>query len=151
MVSKFIFEIDVKSKDELLQYLSETLVEDQVFSNKDDVYEELINREREVSTGVGLKIALPHLQASNNLKEVIYYFTTKSPVEYESIDNLPVEIGFLIISSNSSNNNNQIEKRLTHLEKLSKLSLFLLNNEFYDKLLKGSNKEVKKAIMEELS
>lgn len=152
MVSKFIFDIDVTSKEELLKHLAKVLVDDQVFSNVGDVYNELIEREKVVSTGVGLKIALPHLQTNNSLKEVIYYFTTKNPVDYEAIDSIPIEIGFLIISSNNTTSTkNTPKKGLTHLEILSKLSLFLLNNEIYDKLLNGSNEEVKKVVMEELS
>lgn len=141
MVNEFLFNLEVNNKKDLLKLLAKKLVENDVFINEEEVYNMLLERENDISTGMGMKIAMPHLQTSNNKKDVIYFFDLVKPIDFDSIDNIPVQFGFLIIS--------RIEKG-DHLEKLSKLSLFLLNETNYDTLLNDSKEKIKAIIMEEL-
>src|SRR5690554_6864482 len=104
MVSKFLFRLDVNSKEQLLYELAKILIDDEVFINIEELYNALMERENDISTGVGMKIAMPHLQVNNNKKDVIYYFDLLKPIDYNSIDQVPVELGFLIISNKDQNN-----------------------------------------------
>ena len=60
--------------------------------------EQLQLRESEMSTGVGLGLAVPHAEVSGAKKTFVIGATLQTPVEYKSIDGQPVdvELGALI-------------------------------------------------------
>ncbi len=103
--------------------------------DKESIRISLLMRENMMSTAIGEGIALPHPRnpiISDIDEESISVCFLKNPVEYGALDGKPVNVLFVIISSNS--------KR--HLEILSKLSFFCLQPEFIKTLQDKPKKAV---------
>lgn len=97
-------------------------------ADKDTVRASLLQREEMMTTAVGKGIALPHPRnpiISDIDDESVSICFLKKPVDYGALDEEPVQVLFIIISSNA--------KR--HLEILSKIS-FLCKQEDFLKTLK---------------
>ncbi|MBN1929378.1 MAG: PTS sugar transporter subunit IIA [Chlorobiaceae bacterium] len=58
--------------------------------------EDVQKREREMSTGIGKNIGLPHAKTSAVTAPVLALVTLSDEVDFESIDNQPVKIVFLL-------------------------------------------------------
>ena len=57
----------------------------------------LMNRERMGSTGIGNGIALPHGRLKELKNVLAIVVTNQTPIEYDAIDKLPVDIFFAIL------------------------------------------------------
>ncbi|MGQ4276672.1 PTS IIA-like nitrogen regulatory protein PtsN [Pseudidiomarina sp. E22-M8] len=62
-----------------------------------DVFESLLNRERLGSTGIGLGVAIPHGRLSSANKPVAILMTLAEPIDFDAIDNQPVDIVFALL------------------------------------------------------
>jgi PTS system nitrogen regulatory IIA component len=96
-------------------------------TTKENVKESLLQREEMMTTAVGYGIAFPHPRnpiISDVDDESVSLCFLKNAIDYSALDGKPVNVLFVIISSNS--------KR--HLEILSKLS-FLCRQEDFVKML----------------
>lgn len=63
--------------------------------------EDVRKREREMSTGIGKNIGLPHAKTSAVAAPLLALATLSEEVDFESIDNLPVKIVFLLVTPES--------------------------------------------------
>lgn len=57
---------------------------------------DVLRREQDMSTGIGKTLALPHAKSAGVSQPVIAFATLKTPIDFESIDNEPVQIIFLL-------------------------------------------------------
>ena len=92
-------------------------------NKKNRLYEKLIEREKLASTGIGKGVAIPHTRVplSNTFNNpVISTFFLEKPIGFDAIDNQPVSIIFILLSSSVKN----------HLHILSRLTFYLRNDEF---------------------
>lgn len=62
-----------------------------------DVFESLLNRERLGSTGIGLGVAIPHGRVHGASKPVAVLMTLSAPIDFDAIDNQPVDIIFALL------------------------------------------------------
>ncbi|MRJ42017.1 MULTISPECIES: PTS IIA-like nitrogen regulatory protein PtsN [Idiomarina] len=62
-----------------------------------DVFESLLNRERLGSTGIGLGVAIPHGRLASATKPVAILLTLEEPIDFDAIDNQPVDIVFALL------------------------------------------------------
>ncbi|MDN7124293.1 PTS IIA-like nitrogen regulatory protein PtsN [Pseudidiomarina sp. 1APP75-32.1] len=62
-----------------------------------DVFESLLNRERLGSTGIGLGVAIPHGRLGTANKPVAVLMTLADGVDFDAIDNQPVDIVFALL------------------------------------------------------
>lgn len=62
-----------------------------------DVFDSLIQRERLGSTGIGLGIAIPHGRLSHASHPVAALITLANPIDFDAIDNQPVDIIFALL------------------------------------------------------
>jgi mannitol/fructose-specific phosphotransferase system IIA component (Ntr-type) len=82
----------------------------------------VLDREQVMSTGVGKSLAIPHAKIPELEENYAVFARLKTPIEYGSIDNQPVEIVFLLVGGQ--------EKASVHIKLLSKISR-LMNNDFF--------------------
>jgi nitrogen PTS system EIIA component len=104
-------------------------------SDKDTVRSSLLLREEMMTTAVGKGIALPHPRnpiISDIDEESVSICFLKNPIEYGALDGRPVQVLFIIISSNA--------KR--HLEILSKISFLCKQDDFLKTLNDKPQKDV---------
>ena len=79
-------------------------------------------REEEGTTGVGEGIAIPHGRGASVSKPGLAAMVIKNGVDFESLDEKPVHLLFLIAAPNTKDN--------IHLDVLSKLSTLLMDEIF---------------------
>ena len=82
----------------------------------------LMEREQLGSTGIGGKIAIPHGKLDSVESIIVGFGLSKEGVEYDSLDNKPVHIFFLLLTPENSTGG--------HLKVLAQISKLLKMDEF---------------------
>ncbi|MEA1969780.1 MAG: PTS sugar transporter subunit IIA [Thermodesulfobacteriota bacterium] len=89
----------------------------------DELYQQIIAREKLTSTGIGKGVAIPHPRNPLDkifTKPMIVTCFLENEIEFDSIDGMPVFVLFLLLSPSMDK----------HLNMLSKLSFCLRDNSF---------------------
>ncbi|MDD3028895.1 MAG: PTS sugar transporter subunit IIA [Alphaproteobacteria bacterium] len=89
--------LDSATKKDVLEALSScaaTLLGEDKFA----IFDVLWERERLGTTGVGQGIAIPHGRVAGIKKVFGFFARLKQPVDFESIDDKPVDLVFLLLS-----------------------------------------------------
>lgn len=115
-----------KDKDELLKNAVKLMCRSGIINNEKEYLNSVLEREKESTTGVGNGIAIPHGRCKAVDKAGLAAIVLNKPVEYEALDNKPVELLFLIAAPEDKGN--------VHLEILSKLAMMLMDQDFTFKL-----------------
>ena len=90
------------------------------------IVERLVERERLGSTGFGGGIAIPHGKILGLDRVVGVFAKLATPVDFQAIDDMPVDIVFLLLSSP--------EAGVEHLKALARVSRRLRDRSFVGKL-----------------
>jgi PTS system nitrogen regulatory IIA component len=88
--------VEATSKKRILESISE-LVQQHSSVNADIILKSLINREKVGSTGIGNGIAIPHGRLSDITEIQAMLITCQPAVEYDAIDDQPVDIFFVLL------------------------------------------------------
>ena len=84
--------VQASSKKRILELLCEKAAESLHDFNTYSLLESLMAREKMGSTGIGNGIAIPHGRLANEGKVLVVIATTESPIDFDAIDNRPVDI-----------------------------------------------------------
>jgi PTS system nitrogen regulatory IIA component len=105
------------------------------------VHETILERERLNTTGVGQGVAIPHgrFKALDRMAGV--FARLEEPVDFESIDGLPVDIVFLLLAPESAG--------ADHLKALARVSRLLRNQAICEKLRASRDEAALFAILTE--
>jgi PTS system nitrogen regulatory IIA component len=87
---------EITSKKKLLELIA-NIVADRTQLSESAIYNNLLNRERLGSTGLGQGFAVPHARLENLDHTIGFFFRLKDAVNFESPDNQPVDLVFTII------------------------------------------------------
>ncbi len=93
----------------------------------------LMEREELGSTGIGGGIAIPHGKLNLVENIIIGFGLSKKGIEYDSLDNKPVHIFFLLLTPDNSTGG--------HLKVLAQISKLLKMDEFKNRLVESSSTE----------
>ena len=121
----FIMNFDGTSKKQVLEELSK-LAEIKLGINSRTLLENLTKREKLGSTAVGNGIAIPHANVTNIDRPFVFVSTLVNGLDFNSTDDLPVDIIFLLIAPDN--------KGSEHLQALALISRLLRNKELTTKL-----------------
>ena len=121
----FLMNFDGTSKKQVLEELSK-LAEIKLGINSRSLLEDLIKREKLGSTAVGNGIAIPHANVATIDRPFVFVSTLVSGLDFNSTDDLPVDIIFLLIAPDN--------KGSEHLQALALISRLLRNKELTTKL-----------------
>lgn len=124
-------DIEVSSKKKLLELIA-NIVADRTQRPESLIYNNLLNRERLGSTGLGQGFAVPHARLDLD-QTLCCFFRLKQAVNFESPDNLPVDMVFTIIIPE--------EATEEHLMILSSLARIFSKTEVCDAVRNASSKE----------
>ncbi len=120
-----------KSKNECLDMAVDLMAASGKLTDK-EAYKKLVYaREEESTTGVGEGIAIPHGKGDCVSKPGLAAMVIKDGVEYEALDDEPVNILFLIAAPDTEDN--------VHLDVLSKLSMMLMDEDFRNNLINAKD------------
>jgi PTS system nitrogen regulatory IIA component len=90
------------------------------------LFDRLLERERLGSTGIGSGIAIPHGRMPNLDKPVGLFARLAHPIDFDSIDDRPVDIVFLLLAPEGAG--------ADHLKALARVSRLLRDRGLVDKL-----------------
>ena len=121
-----LLNMSAASKPEAIDELIGKLDAAGKLEDRDAFKEAIENREQQSTTGIGEGIAIPHAKTSAVKDPAIAFGRSQEGLDYESLDGQPTNLFFMIAASEGANN--------THLETLSRLSSFLMDNNFRTQL-----------------
>lgn len=81
-----------------------------------ELLESLLTREKMGSTGIGNGIAIPHGRLANTKEVVAVLVTTEEPIDFDAIDNRPVDIFVALFVPEDS-----CQEHLTTLQSIAKI------------------------------
>ncbi|NGX31042.1 MAG: PTS system mannose-specific EIIBCA component [Chlamydiae bacterium] len=122
-----ICHLELKNRDDIIEYLVKQAHSHQKLQDFASFEKAVFEREKLVSTGIGLEVAIPHAKLKEQDKFFIAIGILKEGVEWDALDKLPVRIIFLI----GGPENSQTE----YLKILSSLTLAIKDEEKRKKIL----------------
>ncbi|MFW2331415.1 MAG: PTS sugar transporter subunit IIA [Nitrospinota bacterium] len=126
--------IEAKSKTELLEKMVAHIIEKGVVTpdRSDILVEKLLERETLSSTGIGSAIAIPHASGEAIKEEmVVVVGQSAEGLDYGAIDDEPVKLFFMLISSDKSPK--------AHLQLLAAIVRLCKNRDLIDHLMNATN------------
>lgn len=85
------------SKKRLFEALARIISDDQLALTYDEVFSQLINREKLGSTGLGNGIAVPHSRIGNCTQPIGTLLTLAEPIDFDAPDGRPVDLVFALL------------------------------------------------------
>ncbi|MBL4781168.1 MAG: PTS IIA-like nitrogen regulatory protein PtsN [Porticoccaceae bacterium] len=121
------------SKKRVLEFIADFFSEHTDFIDANHLYQELINRERLGSTGIGEGIAVPHCRLSGCPRITGILLKLDSPVDFDAIDGEPIDLIFALVVPDEQNDE--------HLETLSAIAELLQSGAVRQQLRGCSNSD----------
>ena len=116
-----------KSKDEIINEMIAIVNNSAKVVDIEKVREAIFEREKIMSTGVGNGFAIPHGKTDAVLDIVAAFAVTEEAIDYESLDEQPVRLIFLLVGKDSMVG--------PHIKLLSRISRLMNKEDFRKKLL----------------
>mgnify|MGYP003199463855 CR=1 FL=1 len=113
-------------KKQTLEQAVALMVKSGKIADEEAYKKQVFAREEESTTGIGEGIAIPHGKCDAVTKPGLAAMVIPGGVDFESLDDEPVTLLFLIAAPNTKDN--------VHLDVLSKLSVMLMDEEFTARL-----------------
>ncbi len=110
-------------------------------ASQEELVKVLMERERLGSTGIGGGIGIPHGKLKSLEELILGFGLSRSGVAFESLDNRPTHIFFLLLTPESSAG--------LHLKLLAQISRILKNDEFKAQLMQATTPEEVLEIIDE--
>jgi len=138
LISKYlnqnlVTQLKVNDRDEALRSLVELLDKEGKLLNKEAFYQAILERERIVSTGIGMGVAVPHAKLSGYSTFFIAIGIHQKGIPWDALDGAPVRLVFMIGGPD--------DKQTEYLQLLSRLTLAIKDEERRKKMLQLSKPE----------
>lgn len=91
-----IIDLKATTKEEALRELVDVLATSPDVSDKEELLNAIFEREKVISTGVGIEVALPHVKIPSVKNFVIAIGRSHKGIDFESLDDKPVYIVVMI-------------------------------------------------------
>ena len=138
---EMVLDIDFMSKEQALELLIDTIGKSPLIHDVNQFRQAIFTRESLMSTGIGYGIAIPHARLKSIDDFVIGVIRCKEGIPYESIDDKPVKIIFMIGASEKQDKD--------YIKLLSRLMIRLKDKHIINQLLEASSsKEIYRLITE---
>ena len=123
---------DLKSfdKESVLEELSNFLKDRGEIPNKENLLLSLLEREKLGSTGIGENVAIPHAKIRDIDKIITVFARSQIGVEFESLDQKPVNFIYLILAPENSTGQ--------HLKALARISRLFKNPSLRESVLRAN-------------
>ena len=115
-----IMDIREAEKTEVIKFMVEKLAEAHPEIDKDVVTEAVLEREELGSTGIGEGIALPHAKFPFVEDCLVCFARSVSGLNFDSIDNKPVFLVFLVLGPSSGEHQDKYLKLMARTTRLLK-------------------------------
>lgn len=133
------------SKKRLLEKSAELIAGKVEHTNASQIFEALISREQLGSTGIGNGIAIPHCRIPRLQKIIGCLLKLQQPVDFDAIDNQPVDLLFLLLVPENTLEGHlealrAIAENFSNADYCSKLRASTTNHELYETALAAPDK-----------
>ena len=123
--------LEGRTKDDIINTLVDLVGSSPKVSDKEKVRSAIFDREKIMSTGVGNGFAIPHGKTDAVSDVVAAFGVTAQPIDYQSLDEKPVRLVFLLVGKDSMVG--------PHIKLLSRISRLMNKEEFREKLLQATS------------
>jgi PTS system nitrogen regulatory IIA component len=128
-----VTELRGRTKREVLEELTDALLENRPQLDRNRLIEVLLERERLGSTGIGDGIAIPHGKLEDLDQLALSFGRSTQGVDFESMDGKPVHLFFLLVAPENCAG--------IHLRALAKIARLLKNNAIRKRLGSVGNRD----------
>lgn len=128
-----ILDLKSRSKREVLDELAEQLDQAGKLNDKQQFTKDILAREEQSTTGIGDTIAIPHAKSEAVTTPAIAFGRSFEGIDFESLDGQPAQLFFMIAATAGANDD--------HLEALSRLATFLMDEKFRVNILEAESKQ----------
>lgn len=138
LVSKYLTEdcitfLHVDERDMALHALVDVLDAQGKLNNKEAFFKAIVEREKIVSTGIGMAVAVPHAKLPGYETFFIALGIHQKGIPWDAIDGVPVRLVFMIGGPD--------DKQTEYLKLLSNLTFAIKDEERRKKMLQASSTE----------
>lgn len=130
---RLVTQLEVDERDAALHTLVDLLDTEGKLLDKEAFYKAILERERIVSTGIGMAVAVPHAKLSGYSTFFIAIGVHKKGIPWDALDGIPVRLVFMIGGPD--------DKQTEYLQLLSRLTLAIKDEERRKKILQLSKPE----------
>ncbi|MFC4712140.1 PTS fructose transporter subunit IIABC [Planococcus dechangensis] len=131
--STIILDLQSGSKQQVLNELVEQLDRAGKLIDKAAFTKDILAREEQSTTGIGDTIAIPHAKSAAVKAPAIAFGRSFKGIDFESLDGQPAHLFFMIAATDGANDD--------HLEALSRLATFLMDEKFRVRILEAETKQ----------
>lgn len=128
---KLITFVHSNERDGALQEMIELLDQQKKLEDRQKFYEAILHREKLVSTGIGMGVAVPHAKLPEYDTFFIAIGIHQQGIAWDALDGMPVRLIFMIGGPD--------DKQTEYLQLLSRLTLAIKDSERRKKMLQLNN------------
>ena len=128
-----IVDLKGESKEDIIAELVNSLPVGDAITDRDQVLQAVLDREKIMSTGIGDGIAIPHGKSAAVTELVAAMGTQRRGVDFDALDGEPAFVFFLLVSPANVSG--------PHIKALARISRLLKNDEFKKKLIEAGSAE----------
>jgi fructose-specific phosphotransferase system IIA component len=125
--------LEAENKEEVIEELVELLVESCNLRDADTIYEAVMSRERDGSTGLEKGIAIPHAKCDAVEGLSVVVGISKDGIDFEAQDGKPSHLFFLMVAPKSESG--------PHVQAIAKIVKMIKVERFRETLLKAESPE----------
>lgn len=127
MENMIVLNVDGTTKESIIENLAKALSTYGKLKDVDTYIKAVKEREKEITTGFGGGIAIPHGKSDAVRESCFMFAKLKNKVDWKSMDQQPVDMVFLLAIPNQ-------EAGTTHLRLLSKIAVAIMEPNFVEDL-----------------
>jgi PTS system nitrogen regulatory IIA component len=128
-----LLDLESDTKDGVLAEMAGALGDAVPSVDRDRLLQVLVEREALQSTGIGEGVAIPHGKMAGLDRLLASFARCKNGLDFDSIDGQPTQLFFLLVVPEHSGGQ--------HLKALARISRFLRDSAFRDRLLEAEKPE----------
>ncbi|MCK5124924.1 MAG: PTS sugar transporter subunit IIA [candidate division Zixibacteria bacterium] len=125
------FELKATDKQAMIEELVDLAASSSLVKNRDDLLNDIMNREKMVTTGIGYGVAFPHAKTKATKGIVIVFGRSNDGIDFDAMDKKPVHVFFLIAAPEDAIG--------AHLNVMARLSYIMKSEENRQKLMTVSS------------
>jgi mannitol/fructose-specific phosphotransferase system IIA component (Ntr-type) len=145
--NSILIDLNSTDKQEVLSQMARFMASLHDLPNGESIDQKILERESDMSTGIGYGIAIPHARITGIDRLYMVAGRSNQGIEFNAIDEQPVHLLFMMISpTNTSSDHTQILSSLSRIMSYEDVRKKLLTADstelFLDIIIKSENKYV---------
>ncbi len=132
--------LKAKEKVAVIREMAQILIEKNLITDTEEFFQEILEREKLESTGIGMGVAIPHAQTQATKELALVFGRSEEGVDFSSLDKKPSHLIFLVSGPK--------DKKEEYIRTLAKISRLVKKDEVRIALNKAKTEEEILAIIE---